>query len=126
MGGAVTPREQMQERIRRNVEVCPCSGCWIWARRANNGGYGVMSVVIDGRHVKALAHRVAYWAFKRAVPRGRVVAHSYRCSSQLCCNPAHLRATTQSNNERDKRRAKLWRLRTFREIHPPVYLQEAA
>lgn len=116
-------RERLRARILANVKVTPC-GCWLWKLRANNGGYGVMSVWLDGYSyaVKLYVHRVAYFAWKRRPPKGKPIAHSYRCLSQLCCNPEHLRATTQSANERDKKRARAWRLLHLREVHPPVHL----
>jgi ribulose 1,5-bisphosphate carboxylase large subunit-like protein len=118
-------RATLRARILRNVAVHPLTGCWIWRRRANNSGYGVINVRVDGRSIPVplFVHRVAYWVFKRMPPHGRHVAHSIRCVSQRCCNPDHLRATTQSSKERDKKRAARWRRRNLREIHPPVHLQ---
>lgn len=124
---------RLRDRIRRNIVVDAAAGCWLWARRINNSGYGVMSIRIEGyRHpVKFFVHRVSYAVFKRTPAEGRVIAHSIRCVNPSCCNPEHLRATTQSANERDKKRAERWRKRQLREVPPPVHefledLREAA
>lgn len=119
-------REKLRARITRNIAIHPVTGCWIWKRRANNGGYGTITVRLPDYEnpVTLLVHRVSYWAFKRKVPAGRHVAHSVRCVSQKCCNPDHLRATTQSCNERDKKKAERWRRRWVRELHPPVHMAD--
>lgn len=106
-------KERMRARIRRNVEIDAISGCWIWARAQDGRGYGQMNIrTADGAHRSVKAHRIAYIAFKRWPPAGRPeIAHAIQCVAPLCCNPAHLRATTRSENERDKARAKRWRLR---------------
>lgn len=104
---------RMQRRILRNVEVHP-SGCWLWTGRLNNDGYAVMSMRMPGCKSPRpmFGHRVAWEAFrKRRMPKRRVGAHSVRCVSRACCNWEHVRATTQSHNERDKARAKALKAR---------------
>jgi len=61
--------------------------------------------------VNQYAHRVAYAVFKRTIPVGMFIAHSIKCVGPHCCNPDHLRATSQSNNCKDKARAAKWRLK---------------
>jgi hypothetical protein len=97
-------REQLRLRILRNVLVDEVTGCWLWRRRKNNNGYGIFTVRVKGYLTPRplFAHRVSYEVFKRGIPEGRVVAHS--CARRACVNPAHLRATTASENERDKYR----------------------
>lgn len=113
---------RMRKRIMRNVFIL--GECWIWTGRRNNVGYGVMSCRLPGyRHPRPMfVHRVAWEAFhRRRMPRGRVGAHHHRCLSIACCNFEHVRATTQSHNERDKGRAKRWRLRHVRIEFPPTH-----
>lgn len=42
------------------------------------------------------AHRVAYILTKGDIPDGLLILHS--CGNRRCCNPAHLRQGTQSEN----------------------------
>jgi hypothetical protein len=118
--------ERLRQRILRNIVVDEKSGCWIWQGRKNKG-HGVMTVRLPGdyRTPRPLyVHRVAWEAFKeRKMPAGRVGAHSYKCIAASCCNPDHVRATTQSHNIRDQRRAKKWREKTIRgpALFPPIH-----
>lgn len=113
---------RMRARILRNCERIAGCDCLLWTGARNNKGYGVMSVRIPGvGHRKILAHRAAWEAFReRKMPRGRVGAHSYKCVSQACANWEHVRATTQSYNERDKKRAVQW-FNRFRCDFPPTH-----
>ena len=104
--------DRLRERIVRNTILHPDFGCWIWMGRKDAGGYGRITIrVRDGRGhpIPMRVHRVAYEVFRRAIPRGRHVAHHFKCVSPLCCNPWHMRATSQSSNERDKARSRRWR-----------------
>jgi hypothetical protein len=113
---------RMRARIMRNVVMV--GDCWLWTGRRNNGGYAVMAERLPGYRTPRplLAHRVAWEAFRRRrVPRGRVCAHDYRCIGPHCVNFAHIRATTQSSNNRDRKRAAKWRLRRIRIEFPPTH-----
>lgn len=120
---------RLRARILRHVEVHPC-GCWLWTGRVNNCGYPILTARLNGyKHPRPLfAHRVTWEAFhRRRVPRSRVVAHHYRCIAPRCCNPEHLRATTQSSNARDRIRTKRWRAKQIRIEFPPFHtITEAA
>lgn len=90
----------------------------------NNGGYPCMSIRIPGGGEKTppkryYAHRVSYEVFKLKPRKHGVVAHHYKCISQLCVNPEHLRKTTQSTNERDKKRAAKWKRIALRRVPEP-------
>lgn len=116
---------RLRARIERQIQIEPISGCWLWTGR-NNKGHGIMSVRVQGyKNPRPLyVHRVAWEAYhERRIPAGRVVAHSYKCVAARCCNPDHLRATTQGSNLRDQRRAKRWRERKITEgvLFPPLH-----
>ncbi len=72
--------------------------CWLWtAATLQSGGYGVVSF----RHAPYRAHRVAWeLANGREIPFGLHVLHS--CDNPPCCNPAHLRIGTNTENIRDR------------------------
>lgn len=93
------------------------SGCWIWtgAYVVNKNGLKYGRIKVDGRAM--LVHRAAWEAVHgRAMPRSRAGAH--QCANTLCCNPAHVRAQTQSRNVADA-----WRLRKERENRKVAYAE---
>lgn len=73
------------------------SGCWIWMRTVNSGGYGNLKV--KGKTFSS--NRAAYIDEHGSIPEGLWVLHT--CDCRLCVNPAHLYAGTHQDNMDDKR-----------------------
>lgn len=82
---------RLPERFWSKIRVAP-NGCWLWTACIQNRGYGVYSI----RHIKYLAHRVAYQTLVGDVPQGLQLDHV--CRSRSCCNPAHLEPVTNREN----------------------------
>jgi hypothetical protein len=86
------------ERFWGKVDKTPGHGphgdCWLWAA-GHTGTYGMFW--FGGRCLGA--HRVAFRLAGGQQKRGLIVMHT--CDTPLCCNPAHLRLGTQSDNMRD-------------------------
>ena len=74
-------------------------GCWPWQASVNKKGYGNFKV--DG--VCLPSSRVAFELVKGSIPEGLHVLHT--CHNPSCCNPAHLYAGTNAENQRDKAEA---------------------
>ncbi len=73
--------------------------CWPWlAARFAGKEYGVFRH--EGKNLRS--HRVAYELSHGPVLLGFMVLHS--CDNPACCNPAHLKVGTHSDNMADRRR----------------------
>jgi hypothetical protein len=92
-----------EERFWTNPETGEMTPCWEWTGSffVNRSGnkYGRMSVRIPGKKnpVSFKVHRLVLMVFKGLhLTPDDVSAHN--CNNTLCCNPAHLRKATQSEN----------------------------
>lgn len=74
-----------------------CRRCWVWRASRLKNGYGQFSIGTKRRTL--YAHRVAWEICNGPIPPGAHILHS--CDNPPCCNPAHLRAGTSSENARD-------------------------
>lgn len=74
------------------------SDCWNWTAGKEEKGYG--SFYLNGSHRNFAAHRLAF-ALARGMwaPANLMVLHS--CDNSSCCNPAHLRLGTATENNRE-------------------------
>lgn len=104
-----TQRQFRAERLWARVQINNADECWPWSGHRNEFGYGHLRV--NGRTQKA--HRVAYALTNGDIRSDQVVMH--RCDNPPCCNPAHLRLGTVSENNAD-RHAKG---RSSIPVHPP-------
>lgn len=87
--------------MRQWVVLDPETGCWLWTRAKNAGGYGVLG--FNGR--TRLAHRVAYERVKGPLRARFVLDHL--CHVPACVNPEHLDQVTNTENLRRGRTVKL-------------------
>jgi DNA-directed RNA polymerase specialized sigma subunit len=91
--------EDFWKRVRRTGKA----ECWNWAGATNSTGYG--NLMFNGRAVTA--HRLA--AFLSGIvsdvqaPKNRkgtgFILHS--CDNRRCCNPAHMRVGTYTENQKE-------------------------
>lgn len=93
----------ISERFWDRVDQRCADECWPW-RGSTKNGYGRFTF----EYVEHYAHRMAYaLAYRSAPPSGLQVMH--RCNNKRCCNPAHLRLGTPSENTQDAYRCGLAR-----------------
>lgn len=81
------------QAIETNVQVDEL-GCWLWARRVDRCGYGLLKY----RDRTANAHIFAYEAWYGPVPEGLELDHL--CRVRHCVNPGHLEPVTHVENMR--------------------------
>lgn len=81
------------ERLMSRV-VYDNTGCWVFTGAKRNG-YGVIG---RGSREQGLeyTHRATYMAFRGPITDGMDIDHL--CRNRVCCNPAHLRVATRSQN----------------------------
>ena len=72
----------MQESFWLRIDKKSPDECWLWIGKLSNAGYG--------------AHRKVYKSLHGAIPKGLVIMHL--CNNRACCNPAHLKLGTYSEN----------------------------
>jgi len=71
------------------------SGCMLWAGRVSALGRGVFR----SNKQEDTAHRAAYKFCFGEIPEGLVICH--KCDIEICVNPDHLYAATQTQNIAD-------------------------
>lgn len=84
-----------KRRLMAKIDTGEPDKCWHWTG-ATSKGYGRFKI---GQSIY-LAHRVVYQIhYGGAMPQGMVVMHT--CDNPSCCNPAHLRLGTYTENVLD-------------------------
>jgi len=113
----------MAERLARNSEPEPNSGCILWTSVILKGGYGqiVLRDPVTHRLTSSTAHRVAYETAKGPLPEG--VEPDHLCRNRRCINVGHLEAVSHAVNVRRGTSAAAHRARaasstTCRRGHP--------
>ena len=86
-----SPYPSLFDRLLANSLHDEDSGCWLWLGAKKYNGYGVISIRENGRHRKALAHRIAYQAIRGPIPPLHDLDHATTCVARCCINPEHLR-----------------------------------
>lgn len=91
--------DDARKHVLERVSQCE-SGCWLWKRAVNVGGYGHANVPRGARLIagigQSLAHRLAYESFVGPIPDGLFVCH--KCDVPACCSPCHLFLGTHRDN----------------------------
>lgn len=100
----IKARAPFEQRVWRHIERRGPDECWPWVAKSKVAGYGTISR--GGRYgEKVLSHRAVWELTHGPIPpdgpghHGWVVLHT--CDNRACCNPAHLRLGSQTDNVKD-------------------------
>jgi hypothetical protein len=93
------PREPrpVLDRIRSRIHVDTDTGCHVFTGALTAEGYGLVGLGGRGDGV-GYTHRLLYADTKGPIPDGLHIDHL--CRNRACCNPDHLEAVTQGENNR--------------------------
>jgi len=95
---AILTKDELQ-RIFSKITVEPATKCWNWtAAKLKNRGYGVFNF----RGKTEMVHRLMYAHFVKPIPKGvgngiPIIDHIV-CNNRSCCNPSHLKLSSQGHN----------------------------
>jgi len=97
-------KEHTYEYYKNNLHEC-CepvteSGCWLWSKHLDKNGYGVFSVMTNGRKRTLKAHRLSYEIVNGSIPNDGHICH--KCDIPTCINPKHLFLGATQDNTQDK------------------------
>ena len=98
-GGGKFKHKQRIKEFWKKVEIKGLNDCWPWLA-GKSGGYG--QFWNGEKHINA--HVYSYELKNGKMPVGYYGCHS--CDNQICVNPEHIFAGTQSENMQDMERKK--------------------
>ena len=90
--------QTLSERFWSKVNKTRPSSCWLWTGPTDAGRskeYG--RIKVEGRKIPV--HRLAWVLTHGEIPSGLIIRHT--CDETKCCNPTHLRLSTQQENIQD-------------------------
>jgi len=87
-------------RFWSNIDIGSHNECWGWELSTSSGGYGKVKI----KRKVLVSHRVAFELMNGEIGKGMHILHS--CDNRLCCNPAHLRQGTHTDNMADMKKRK--------------------
>lgn len=109
-GNLAVPSKSPQTQFWARVDKRGPRDCWPWKKGTNGQGYGFYTW--EGK--QRLTHRIAYTLTNGPIPDGLQIDHRChtpdctdhtKCRHRLCCNPVHLKAVTNAeNNAADRTR----------------------
>lgn len=95
-------------RFHGKVDSSCQDGCWPWRDVPMPNGYGNFWV----KPAKYNAHRVAFFLANGDFDPTKIIMHT--CDNRRCCNPAHLKLGTHTDNMRDM----FFKGRCYQSTHP--------
>lgn len=91
------------EKLLKKISISE-NGCWEVNGWKDKDGYTFVSIG-SGPGRKKRTHRFTYELHKGKIPEGLTIDHL--CKNEGCCNPDHLEAVTQAENNRRSETFKL-------------------
>ena len=97
------PAKTPLERLLKNVQYEPNTGCWI--REKSHTEFGHALIKYGDKLI--YAHRLSWMIHKGDIPQGLCVLH--KCDMPACINPDHLFIGTLKDNTQDMIKKGRWR-----------------
>jgi hypothetical protein len=98
----------LPSKVRRNIKLCPETGCWLWQGDKSRNGYGRMYY----RNFRYMAHKMVYGLYCGDWLDDNKKQLDHLCEVRNCVNPRHMEKVTQEVN--------LKRRFGNRRKHPPI------
>ena len=80
----------------------PCGECVVWTGSTDKYGYGIHRVIVGGKQLRLLVHRLAYFIEKSPIELSPCINVSHLCHNKLCINVNHLSYESNSVNNARK------------------------